>query len=189
MGLLNSIGLDAVGSILDKFIPDKEEKLKAEIALRELADREGARQHEEAMGQIETNKIEANHASVFVSGWRPALGWIGSAGFAVAFIVHPLMGAVEALMERKAIPEYPVDNLVVLITYLLGASGIRSFDKLKGISFSSLGSDPGAAKTKAVSGSATPALAQKLPVTTSGSEGTPHGDESTQAEEVPSWMK
>lgn len=187
-GILGSLGLDALGGILDKFIPDKKAKAEAEAAIREIADRENARQHEEAMGQIETNKIEAAHASVFVSGWRPALGWVGACGFGVAFILHPLMTAVEHWQAGKAIPEYPVDNLVVLITYLLGASGIRSFDKLKGISFSSLGADPGAAKQTVVQGSATPALAAKLPVATK-EEGVPAAAPQEQEGDVPSWMK
>lgn len=187
-GILGSLGLDAIGGILDKFIPDKKAKAEAEAAIREIADRENARQHEEAMGQIETNKIEAAHASVFVSGWRPALGWVGACGFGVAFILHPLMTAVEHWQAGKAIPEYPVDNLVVLITYLLGASGIRSFDKLKGISFSSLGADPGAQTVTQVRAAATPAVADKLPLATK-EEGVPATAPQEQEGDVPSWMK
>lgn len=157
-------GLD---SILDKFIPDASEKAKAKLALEELRDRDAARAHAEAMGQIETNKIEAAHASVFVSGWRPALGWIGATGAAAAFVIYPLSTMVQAWSAGTPIPEYPIDNLAAMILYLLGASGIRSFDKLKGTAFGSLGADPGLARTKVVEGSATPALAPKLPIETS----------------------
>ena len=32
-------------------------------------------------GQIELNKIEAQHRSIFVAGWRPAIGWVCAIGF------------------------------------------------------------------------------------------------------------
>lgn len=155
--------LSPIGDLLDKFIPDAKDKLAAKAELARIADAGAAREHEEAMGQIETNKVEAGHASIFVAGWRPFIGWIGGIGIAVVFVIYPL-----AAIFGAKLPEYPVDNLIVLVTGLLGWSGIRSWDKRQGIAFSKLGENPGMEVVKTVSGSATPALAQKLPVATSG---------------------
>ena len=60
-----------ISSILDKVIPDKDlkEKLVHEIAT--MAERHA---QEQAMAQIEVNKVEAAHRNLFVAGWRPAIG-------------------------------------------------------------------------------------------------------------------
>lgn len=146
--------ISEVGKTVRQVIPNKEDQRRFELQLREIEDRYSERAHTEAMGQIETNKIEAAHASVFVAGWRPALGWIGSIGAAVAFVIVPLGTMIEAWGASRPIPEYPIENLMAMILYLLGASGIRSFDKLKGTAFSKLGDNPGAAKITAYSGPA-----------------------------------
>lgn len=174
-----------IDSILDKFIPDAKDKLAAKAELARLADAPAQREHIEAMGQIETNKIEAAHASVFVSGWRPALGWIGATGAGVAFVLLPLNAMLQAWWYEKAIPVYPTETLMGMILYLLGASGIRSFEKLKGTAFSNLGQDPGMAMTKKVEGTATPGVSGKLPIAThDGPPPTPAGDKSQEASPV-----
>lgn len=71
-----------VSAILDKVIPDTnlKEKLSHEIAT--MAERHT---QEQVMAQIEVNKIEAAHNSMFVAGWRPAIGWICALGMAGNF--------------------------------------------------------------------------------------------------------
>ena len=41
--------------------------------------------------QSEINKVEAQHRSVFVSGWRPFIGWVSGFAFAFHYIVMPLL--------------------------------------------------------------------------------------------------
>ena len=54
-------GLGGVGKILDSVVTTSEEKGKLDIAFNKL--------------QTEINKIEASSSSLFVSGWRPFIGW------------------------------------------------------------------------------------------------------------------
>jgi len=75
--------IDPVSTILDKFVADKDLKQKLEHELKtEL--------HKANMAQIEVNKIEAGHRSIFVAGWRPFLGWCLSFAMAYHFILQPI---------------------------------------------------------------------------------------------------
>lgn len=165
-GLLDIFG-GPVTAILDKIIPDPQKKRELQLELAKLQDASNVREHEETMGQLEVNKVEAAHASVFVAGWRPFIGWVLGTGCAVAFVVNPLLRAL-----GFSTFDYPVDSLLTLLGGMLGWSGIRSFDKVKGIAFTKLGENPGMTTVTEVQGKATPQLVDKLPVATE-PEGTP----------------
>ena len=91
--------------------------------------------------KIEVNKIEASSSSVFVSGWRPAIGWIGVAAMAYQFLLYPLfqwawkylqaMGWVPTGMDPPPVLE--ADQLWVILSGILGIAGMRSFEKTKGV--------------------------------------------------------
>jgi hypothetical protein len=74
-------------SLLDRVIPDQEEKRKAEMELIKMA---ADGELKQVMGQLEINAKEAAHPSVFVAGWRPAFGWVGAAAFGYSTILQPL---------------------------------------------------------------------------------------------------
>jgi hypothetical protein len=114
-----------VSAILDKVIPDKDlrEKLSHEIAT--MAERHS---QEQVMAQIEVNKAEAAHKSLFVAGWRPAIGWI--CGFALLYstIISPVIGIwVE-------VPEIDTSLLTSTMLGMLGLGAMRTFEKTKGVS-------------------------------------------------------
>lgn len=93
-------------------------KLQAEVSLM--------------LGQIEINKTEAQHPSVFVAGWRPAVGWVGAGAFAYSTIIEPLMRFVATLYGYAG--EFPKldDNLTMQILFgLLGLGALRSYEKSK----------------------------------------------------------
>lgn len=81
----------------------------------------------------EVNKAEAQHRSIFVAGWRPAIGWVGAMTMAYHYIIQPLLIWVLTL---NGIDEHPptldLDQLYPIITGMLGIAGMRSFDKMKG---------------------------------------------------------
>jgi hypothetical protein len=121
----------ALGTLVDRLIPDKAaaERAKAdmEAALVKAA-------NEAAMAQVEVNKIEAGHASVFVAGWRPAIGWVCAAALAWAFIVAPVASwTMAALGVRETLPAIGTDNLFELVLAMLGLGGLRTFEKMRGV--------------------------------------------------------
>ncbi len=90
--------------------------------------------HAEAMGQIEINKIEAAHPSVFVSGGRPAAIWVCVYAFAWHFAVQPMLDYALTLFNITP-PELEFDmaTLLTVLGGLLGLGGMRSFEKHKGV--------------------------------------------------------
>ena len=76
-----------IAGLLDKFIPDADERNRLAHEISTMAERHA---HELAKAQIEVNKEEAKSSSMFVAGWRPAVGWICATGMGFNFICVPL---------------------------------------------------------------------------------------------------
>lgn len=114
--------------VINKFIPDPAEKAKAEIALRASLQGWDAQ-------QTAVNAAEATHSSIFVAGWRPAIGWICAAALLYSYIVIPFTTYFFAFWLGKPIPKLPVldNNLWELMFGMLGLGGLRTFEKMKGI--------------------------------------------------------
>lgn len=117
--------IPAVSSILDKIFPDKTEADKAKAKLLEL---QMNGELQQVMGQIDINKVEASHQNLFVSGWRPSVGWVCSAALAYEYTVRPLL----ITFGLNAAP-IEVDTLNTLLFALLGVAGLRTIDKIKGV--------------------------------------------------------
>ncbi len=117
----------SVKDLASEAITDKDKKNEILYKIKELEDRAGERIHEELMGQIEINKVEAAHSSIFVAGWRPALGWCGATGIAYSFIVAPFLDI------WLSVPELDTGTLMTLVLAMLGIGAQRSFEKVKGV--------------------------------------------------------
>ena len=76
--------ITAIGNVFDKLFTSDEERLKAQAVLDKLA-------QYPAELQVELNKVEAQHRSIFVAGWRPAIGWICCLGLGYAWILQPII--------------------------------------------------------------------------------------------------
>ncbi len=118
--------IEAIGTLLDKLFTSDDERAQAEAVLRKLADHQ-------AELQVELNKVEAAHDSLFVAGWRPFIGWICGVALAWTFIGHPLFEWAAALWGAKGFvpPLLAGDNLMELVIAMLGLSGLRTFEKTK----------------------------------------------------------
>ena len=133
--------IDGVGKIAGDLITTDKEKMQLELEGRKL-DLEQARIDQATdLAQVEVNKIEAGSSSLFVSGWRPAVGWVGVAGVAYQFLGYPLMQWIWAFGQGVDLipkglsppPDLQTDQLMVLLSGLLGFGGMRSFEKSKGV--------------------------------------------------------
>lgn len=118
--------IEALGNLFDKLFTSDDERAQAAAVLEKL------RQHPAEL-QVELNKIEAASRSVFVAGWRPAVGWICALGLGWAYIGHPVFTWAAALWRPGLQPPAIVtDNLMELLLALLGMAGLRSFEKSVG---------------------------------------------------------
>ena len=113
--------------IVDKFVPDPAEKAKAEQALR--SDLMAWDQ-----GQTKVNEAEAANANLFVSGWRPFIGWVCGAALLYIYILVPLVTAGFAAAGHP-LPKLPAldGNLWELMFGMLGMAGWRTMDKIRGV--------------------------------------------------------
>lgn len=109
--------------LLDKFIPDADEKQRIAFELSTLAERHA---QEQALAQIELNKQEAK-GNWFQSSWRPAIGHVCWIGLAYNVIVQPMLGI------WFKVPPVDTDLLYPVMVGMLGMSGIRGFEKVKGV--------------------------------------------------------
>lgn len=136
--------IDIVGKVVDRAIPDPTIKANLTLELSKLADQAAAREHDEMMGQIGTNTEEAKSGNLFVSGWRPAVGWIGAVGVGYSCVLEPMMnwGARVVFHYGGSFPILNTDQLFYLVTGMLGFGGMRTFEKLKGVPDSSPLSKP-----------------------------------------------
>jgi hypothetical protein len=123
--------ISVVSSVLDKVIPDNNAKEKAKADIEKALIDNAAQIN---IAQAETNKIEANHRSVFIAGWRPFLGWVCGIGFSWIFVLNPILQWGLALYGINAVlPQLQTDVLMELTIALLGLAGLRSWEKSKGI--------------------------------------------------------
>ena len=118
--------IEALGNVFDKLFTSDAERAQAEAVLEKL------RQHPSEL-QVELNKIEAAHRSIFVAGWRPAVGWVCAAGVAWAYIGHPIFQWAAALWAPGLQPPgILTDNLIELVLAMLGMAGLRTLEKATG---------------------------------------------------------
>jgi hypothetical protein len=121
-----------VTGLLDKFIPDADEK--ARIA-HELATMGEKHAQEALLAQLEINKAEAASGSIFKGGWRPAVGWVCASAFAYHFVLQPILLFVVALTgtELPTLPEFDMSTLLPVQGGMLGIGGLRSYEKKQGL--------------------------------------------------------
>jgi hypothetical protein len=122
--------LEVGKTLLDRFVPDPAKKAEAEMEMvRMMADGE----LKQVVGQLEINARQAAHPSLFVAGGRPLFMWIGGFGFGYSVIVQPVLAWVSAIKGWPVPPDVNVDLLWVVVTGLLGIGGLRSVEKVKGV--------------------------------------------------------
>ena len=116
-----------VTGLLDKFIEDKDQKARLAHDLATMADQHA---QELAKAQLEVNKVEAAHKSLFVSGWRPAVGWVCVLGMFGNFITIPFSNFVLALFELDiVIPLVPLETMMPVLMGMLGLGAMRTYEK------------------------------------------------------------
>tara|TARA_R110000765_G_scaffold102649_2_gene191553 strand:+ start:914 stop:1339 length:426 start_codon:yes stop_codon:yes gene_type:complete len=123
--------LPIVGSVLDRFFPDKEANARAK---RELEMQFASHLAKADLAQAQTNIEQAKHPSIFVSGARPAIMWICAFGLGWQFVLQPVaIWAMAISGSTTPLPIIPTEGLMSLTLALLGLGGMRSAEKFKGV--------------------------------------------------------
>jgi len=119
--------------VAGRFLPEDKEKRAA--AEREIEAQLTTHLAKIDLAQLDINKTEAAHRSVFVSGWRPFIGWSCGAAMALNFIVFPLASFVLAQTGHLVeLPTLDMSQMMPVLMGLLGLGGLRTFEKVKQVS-------------------------------------------------------
>jgi hypothetical protein len=107
---------------------------ETKIKLAEIADRLEQREKDLALAQVDVNKLEAQNPNLFVSGWRPFIGWVCGVSLACYFIPKYLLAAIfwiRASWAAQVLVAYPVDgvDLLQLVLAMLGMATLRTIEK------------------------------------------------------------
>ena len=113
-----------VTGLLDKFIEDKDQKNALAHEIATMSERHA---QELMKGQLDVNKTEAAHKSLFVAGWRPSIGWVCSLGLLYNTIIANILGIWVDL------PEIDTTLLVPVMMGLLGLGAMRSYEKVNSV--------------------------------------------------------
>lgn len=126
-----------IGKVLDRVLPDPAAAEAAKLEVLKLAASADKGQLDAAValaaGQTEINKVEAASPSVFVAGWRPAIGWIGGFGLAYQFVLRPLLTWAGAILGWPVPPELDMGDLITIIGGMLGLGSLRTIEKINGV--------------------------------------------------------
>ena len=128
LNLVQSLA-EPVTKVLDKVIEDKDQKAALAHEIATLADKQA---QEQVMGQMEINKTEAQHASLFVAGWRPAVGWVCALAMLFNFLLIPFInlgldvGGLDIQLDL-----IDMETMMPALFGMLGLGGMRTAEKIK----------------------------------------------------------
>ena len=124
--MLDSV-VGVAGKVLDKFVEDKDLKAKLQHEL-------DMQLHNANLAQIEVNKVEAQHRTVFVAGWRPFTGWVCATALAYHFIIEPvLVFFLSWYGVEIQLPQFDMGSLLTVLMGMLGLGGLRTYEKKQGL--------------------------------------------------------
>lgn len=130
--------LDIGGKLIERLWPNKADADAAKLKLFELQQTGElavlASETDLARGQLAINENEAANPNLFVSGWRPGVGWICAAAFAWQYVIAPIAVFAATLGGHPlALPSFESESLMTVLFGLLGMSGLRTVERIKGV--------------------------------------------------------
>ena len=130
-GLIKSMIGPIIGPLIDR-IPDPNERARAKEKVE--ADMLAA-MTSLVQGQLQINQKEAEHGSIFVAGWRPAIGWICGSALGWNYIVQPIITWVAFIsgLDLADAPRLDTAELTTILLGMLGLGGLRTYEKRLGV--------------------------------------------------------
>ena len=119
--------VESIGKTIDKFVETPDEKRAAETLMAKL-------QQNADQWQVEVNKIEEGHRTIFVAGWRPFVGWVCGMGLCYYFILSPFVATISVLCGFEGtLPQIAIGPLITILLAMLGMSATRTYEKINNL--------------------------------------------------------
>ena len=122
-----------ISNLLSEVVTDRDQRDRLAHDLATLSARHA---HSERLGQMDVNKAEAAHRTVFVAGWRPFIGWVCGTGMAFNYLIAPIANATLSIWLGAAaaqIEPLSLGEMLPVLGGMLGLGGLRSWEKSKGL--------------------------------------------------------
>lgn len=124
--------------LINRFFPDPADAAAAQLELLKMAQTgelaQLAADSEIAKAQIAVNQVEAGSSSIWVSGWRPFIGWTCGAAFAYKFVLAPAVAfGMTAAGHPIELPVLDFTEMSTVLLGMLGLGGLRSLERIKGV--------------------------------------------------------
>ena len=154
-GILGSV-LKPVTELVSEVVVDKDKRDAINFQLQEkIMDAELEMEkmlNQQMLAQVEINKIEANNKSLFVSGWRPFIGWGCGVSFVWSGVGAPIISSVYQMISGKAIvlPIMDKDFMMPVLMAMLGVAGMRTVERVKDVAIEKLKTSKKATKMPVV---------------------------------------
>ncbi len=83
--------------------------------------------------QIELNKVEAQNSNIFISGWRPFVGWVCGSALAYQFILRDFIIYFMKIFgsTAEAPPQLDLTQLITILLAMLGMYYTRTYEKIR----------------------------------------------------------
>jgi hypothetical protein len=155
MNILGDVTLGGVKGLLEgagSLAKDIRSAITGEISPEkkaELMERAEALEAQGMQAQAEINKIEAASPKLFVSGWRPYIGWICGTSLGLYYIPQTIAATVLWTIQcwmiictaeditTVTLPSlalsFSMAEIIGLVTSLLGIGALRTYEKKAGV--------------------------------------------------------
>jgi hypothetical protein len=121
VGSIGSVAKDIRAAITGKTIVDEAAMAQIEVQLAQI-------ESAQAQAQAKIDEVEASNPSIFVSGWRPFIGWTCGIALAYDFIIVPTLKSF-----GLGIVALDVGVLMPLVLGMLGVTAARTAEKFGGV--------------------------------------------------------
>lgn len=112
---------DLIKSVSDKIWPDATQREQNLAALQTQVD----------AAQAAIDQQEASSNSLFVSGWRPAVGWCCAAAFIYHLLLQPfLMFFMAAVGHSFPLPAFDTGMLTTVLMGMLGLGTLHAAERM-----------------------------------------------------------
>jgi hypothetical protein len=126
--------ISPIEKIIDKVLPDKAAN---DAAKAELIQMQVKGELDASLAQVQVDVEEAKNQSIFVSGWRPAVGWTCAAAFAYVYICQPLiitlLVAFHSSFDASKLPKLDISEMMPVLLGMLGLAAARTVEKVQGL--------------------------------------------------------